>query len=60
MKGYIWLGINVGISAASFRHQVAAWFPDMFCIFYNVKNHTIAKNSTTTKAKYKITQIWNP
>jgi hypothetical protein len=35
---------------------VAAWFPDMFCNFYLVKNHKIAKNSTTTKAKEKNNQ----
>jgi hypothetical protein len=45
---------NEGKSAASFCHQVAAWFTDMFCNFYSVKNHKIAKNSTTTKAKAKI------
>jgi hypothetical protein len=39
---------------------VAAWFPDMFCNFYLVKNHKIAKNSTTTKAKGKFAPIWNP
>ncbi len=37
----------------SFR-QVAAWVPDMFCNFYLVKNHKIAKTSTITKA-----YIWN-
>jgi hypothetical protein len=41
-------------SAASFCRQVAAWFPDMFCNFYLVKNHKIAKNSTTINAKEKI------
>ncbi len=30
-------------------HQVAAWFPDMFCNTYIVKNHKIANNSTTAK-----------
>jgi hypothetical protein len=34
--------------------QVAPMFPDMFCIFYLVKNHKIAKNETTTKAREKI------
>jgi hypothetical protein len=43
----------VGKSAACFYRQVAAWFPDMFCNFYLVKNHKIAKNSTTTKAREK-------
>jgi len=33
---------------------VAAWFPDMFCNFYLVKNHKFAKNSTTIKAGEKI------
>ncbi len=40
-----------GKSTASFCRQVAAWFPDMFCNFYFVKNHKIAKNSTITKAR---------
>jgi hypothetical protein len=40
-------------SAASFCCHVAAWFPDMFCNFYLLKNHKIAKNSTTTKAREK-------
>jgi hypothetical protein len=31
--------VNVGKSAASFCHQVAAWFPDMFSNLYLVKNH---------------------
>jgi hypothetical protein len=33
---------------------VAAWFSAMFGNFYLVKNHKIAKNSTTTKAREKI------
>jgi hypothetical protein len=33
---------------------LAALFPDMFCNFYLVKNHRIADNSTTTKAREKI------
>jgi hypothetical protein len=41
-------------SAASFCRQVAAWLQDMFCNFYLVKNHKIAKNSTTAKAREKI------
>jgi hypothetical protein len=45
--------INEGKSADSFCHQAAAWFPDMFCNFNLVKNHKIAKNSTTTKAREK-------
>jgi hypothetical protein len=32
----------------------AAWFPDMFCNIYRVKNKKIAKNSTATKAREKI------
>jgi hypothetical protein len=43
-----------GKSAVTFCPQVAAWVPDMFCNFYLGKNHKIAKNSTTTKAKEKI------
>jgi hypothetical protein len=45
---------NEGESAASFCHQLAALFPDMFCNFYAVKNQKIAKNSTTIKAREKI------
>ncbi len=37
--------LNEGKSAASFCHQVAVWFPDMFCGYYLVKNPKIAKNS---------------
>ena len=46
-------GFNEGISAASFCRQVAALVPDMFCNFYLVKNHKIAKTSTIAKAKEK-------
>jgi hypothetical protein len=46
--------LNEGKSAASFCRQAAAWFPDMFGNFYVVKNPEIAKNSTTTKAREKI------
>jgi hypothetical protein len=45
---------NEGKSAARFCHQLAALFPDMFCNFYLVKNHNIAKNSTTIKTREKI------
>jgi hypothetical protein len=41
-------------SAASFCHQVAAWVLDMFCNFYIVKNHKIVNNTTTVKAREKI------
>ncbi len=44
---------NLDKSVASFCHQVAAWVSDMFCIFYLVKSHDIASNSTTTKARQK-------
>jgi hypothetical protein len=47
--------INDGKSAASLCCQVAAWVPDMFRNFYIGKNHKIAKNSTATKAREKIT-----
>ncbi len=43
-----------GKSAASFCRQVAAWVPDVFLNFYVVKNHKIAKNSATAKAREKI------
>jgi hypothetical protein len=53
---FIWFGSNYneGESAASFCHQLAALFPDMLCNFYLVKNHKIANNLITTKAKEKI------
>jgi hypothetical protein len=44
---------NEGKSAASFCHQLAAWFPDMLCNFYLLKNHKIANNSTTNNANKK-------
>ncbi len=47
-------GWNEGKSDANFMHQVATWFPDMFCNFYLVKIPKIANNSTTTEAKEKI------
>jgi hypothetical protein len=38
--------LNEGKSAASFCHQVAAaWFPDMICNFYFMKNHKNAKKT---------------
>jgi hypothetical protein len=45
---------NEGKSAASYCQQVAALVPDMFCNFYIVKNHKMAKNSTTANARQKI------
>jgi hypothetical protein len=48
------LSFNEGKSAASFCRQVAAWFPVMFCNFCLVKNHKITNDSTTTKAREKI------
>jgi hypothetical protein len=45
---------NEGKSVASFCHQVAACFPDMFSNYCIVNNHKIAKNSTTTNAIEKI------
>ena len=53
---HIFFGLlfNEGISAASFCCQVAAWFPYIFWNFYSVKNHKIANNSTTAKAREKI------
>ncbi len=33
---------------------MVAWVPDMFYNFYLAKNHKIAKNSTTTNARGKI------
>jgi len=42
---------NGGKLEASFCRQVAAWVPDMFCNFNLMKNHKIANNSTTSKAR---------
>jgi hypothetical protein len=58
-SGALYIAKNEEKSAVSFFCQVAAWFSDMFCNFYFLKNHKIDKNSTTTKAREK-TQIWNP
>jgi hypothetical protein len=44
---------NEGESAASFCHQVAALSLNVFCNFYFVKNHKIAKSSATTKVREK-------
>jgi hypothetical protein len=33
---------------------VEAWFPDMFCNFYFVKNSKIANSATTTAAREKV------
>jgi hypothetical protein len=35
---------------------VSAWFPDIFYNFYLVIKQKIAKNSTTVKAREKITK----
>jgi hypothetical protein len=44
----------------NFCHQVAAWFPDIFSNFHLVKNHKIAKNSTTTLASLSslVLRLW--
>jgi hypothetical protein len=49
--------LNEGESAASFCHQLAALFPDMFRNFYLVKNHKIVDNLTTTKARKKLSKV---
>jgi len=49
--------LNEGGSAASFCRQVVALFPDMFRNFDLVKNHKIAKNSTTTKARDEVSTV---
>ncbi len=45
---------NEGISVTNFCSQVAALFPGMFFNLNLVNNHKIVKNSTTTKAREKI------
>jgi hypothetical protein len=42
-----------GKISSQFLPPGGSWFPDMFCNFYLVKNHKIAKNSETTKAGEK-------
>jgi hypothetical protein len=49
---------DMGKSAASFCHQVAAWAMDMFCNFYLAKSHKIANNSITTKPREKNKHIF--
>jgi hypothetical protein len=49
---------NEGKSAASFCCRVVALVPDRFCNFYLEKNHKIANNSATTKAREKIKHIF--
>ncbi len=39
---------------------MAAWVLDIFCDFYKVKNHKTADNSTTTKAREKISTDLEP
>jgi hypothetical protein len=51
---------NEGISAVSFCHQVAAWFPDMFCNFYLVKIHKLLKTQQPLKIEKKQAQTSNP
>jgi hypothetical protein len=46
--------MNEEKSSASYCHWVASREPNVFCNFYLVNNHKIAKNSTTTKATEKI------
>ncbi len=41
-------------STVSFCHQVAAWVPNMFHDFHLLRNHKIAKNPTTAKAREKM------
>ncbi len=50
---------SMGISAASFCHEVVALVPDMFCNFYIVKNHKIDKDKATTEAREIKAHIWN-
>jgi len=47
----VYIRDNEEKSAASVWHQVAAWFPDMFCDLNLVKNHKIDNNSATTEAR---------
>jgi hypothetical protein len=47
----VWCGLTEDKSAANFYCWVAAWFPDLFCNFYLVKNHKHVYNSATTEAR---------
>jgi hypothetical protein len=44
---------NVDKSAASFCHQAAAWFPDMFWDFYLVKKHSTQQPLKPEKNKHR-------
>jgi hypothetical protein len=44
----------------SFLLVAGRWVTDMFCNFYLMKNHKIAKISTTTETIEKLALIWNP
>jgi hypothetical protein len=46
--------LTEGKSAVSFCCQVVAWFQYMFCNFYLVKNHKIAKTQQPLKLEKKI------
>jgi hypothetical protein len=45
-------------SAASCCYQLAALFQDMLCNFYLAKAHKIAKDSTTTEAREKLSTVF--
>jgi hypothetical protein len=50
----VFLGSILESGDISIYCQVAAFFPEMFCKFYLVKDHKIANNSATTEAREKI------
>jgi hypothetical protein len=58
VKAFIEICTNEGKSAAIFCRQVAAWIPDMFCNFYSVKNHKIAKKLNNHKRQIKNKHIF--
>jgi hypothetical protein len=47
----VWCGLVEDKSAANIYCWVAAWFPDLFCNFYLVKNHNHVYNSATAEAR---------
>jgi hypothetical protein len=54
VKNLIFLALHKDKAAASFCYQEAARVPYIFCNFYVVKDHQIANNLTTTKAREKL------
>jgi hypothetical protein len=48
-KNICQFGQQLGLISCQFLPQMAAWFPEMLCNFYLVKNYKIANNLVTTE-----------